>query len=261
MKSISRKARRANGGCLMLPFGGRNQSISHASSATTVSQGAREYTAETITLKSGNNNLFGCGFLIIFGAIWNGIVFTILWNMVSEGEIGADNLLPLLFMVPFVLIGIAVLVALVYVFLSLFNPKPDLTLTPGYLPLGGAARLGWTFRGSPGRIRHFTLTLTGEEKATYRRGTSSVTDTSTFHKTILFETTVPGEMPFGEVQFTIPEFTAPSFDAPNNKITWNITVHGDIRRWPDVKVDFPITVSPLPLAEGLVIQPAEFKEV
>jgi len=237
-----------------------NKSISRRGKIHTMEKHEVIQRGETISLKGASNNLFGCGFLLFFGVIWNGIVFTIMWSMVREDNLGSGNLFPLLFMIPFVLVGLGVIVAILYVGLSLFNPKPDLTLTPGYLPLGGTAMVGWSFRGSPNRIRHLKISLTGEEKATYQRGTNSVTDSSTFLETVLFETDVPGDMPFGEVPVTVPEFTAPSFEASNNKIVWSIKVHGDIRRWPDVKQDFPLTVSPLPPAAGIVRQPAEFWE-
>lgn len=35
-----------------------------------------------------------------------------------------------------------------------------------------------------------------------------------------------------------------SFEADNNKILWNLDVHGDIKKWPDVKESFKITVVP-----------------
>lgn len=216
-------------------------------------------TSETITLKRDRSNLFGCGFLLVFAAIWNGIVGTVFFGMLSEGEFSSGDLFPLLFMIPFVLVGLGVIALLVYMFLALFNPRPELTLTPGAIPLGGTATLGWRFDGNPSRISKLTISVCGEEKATYRRGTSSVTDTSVFAKIVLVETEAPVDMAAGEVQFTIPEFTAPSFEASNNKIIWQIKVHGDIRRWPDISKEFPIQVVPLPGAGG-TRQPAEFRE-
>ena len=35
-----------------------------------------------------------------------------------------------------------------------------------------------------------------------------------------------------------------SFEAENNKILWNLAIHGDIEKWPDVRESFPITVVP-----------------
>jgi hypothetical protein len=36
-----------------------------------------------------------------------------------------------------------------------------------------------------------------------------------------------------------------SFNTPNNKIIWTLHLHGSIPRWPDVDLEFPLTVLPL----------------
>ena len=212
---------------------------------------------ETVTLKADSNNVVGCGYLLLCGRICNGVFIATLSGMLRESS---PPIRSLLFMIPFVLVGIGVTVGVVYFFLGMFNPRPELTLTPGTVPLGGTAELSWFFQGNTARISKLTITLRGDEKATYRRGTSTSTDTSIFEKVVLVETTAPVEIREGRVQFTIPEFTAPSFDAPNNKIVWQVAVHGDIRRWPDVSRDFPVTVVPLPPTSPIEHVPAEFRE-
>ena len=242
-------------------FSGRkraNQSISKRGQAIPRVPMAT-YSPGTVTLKGGRNSLTGFLFMLVFALFWNGIVGGAFWNLLS-GSRSSFDLVPLLILIPFALIGLAMIGGAVYFFLSTFNPRPDITLSPGYLPLGGTSVLGWTFRGNTARIRRLTITLHGEEKATYRRGTSSTTDTSIFEQTVLFETETPGEIMHGELQFTVPEFSAPSFEAPNNKIVWQVKVHGDIRRWPDVREDFPLTVAPLPREAAGERLPAEFRE-
>jgi hypothetical protein len=51
-------------------------------------------------------------------------------------------------------------------------------------------------------------------------------------------------MPYGDVGFAIPDDTMHSFEAQNNKIDWELAVEGEIKRWPDVKSSFEITVLP-----------------
>jgi len=53
-------------------------------------------------------------FLLVFGAIWNGIVYTFVLGAVTEGP-GFMKWFMILFMVPFVLAGIAVILGAVYV--------------------------------------------------------------------------------------------------------------------------------------------------
>ena len=211
----------------------------------------------TVALKGGNNSLIGFFGLLIFAAIWNGVISFAVWDTVGLGE-GSFELFSFLFMIPFVLIGLALIGGTFYFFLTLFNPRPDLKMTPGYLPLGGAVVVSWSFRGNPSRIQKLTIFVQGQEAATYRRGTSTSTDRSVFEKIVAIETTEPADIAAGEATFTMPEFTAPSFNGPNNKITWQVKVHGEIHRWPDVNEEFELIVHPLPLPEGSTHQPAEF---
>jgi hypothetical protein len=233
----------------------RHSSYTLSSAAGAIPVGARE--EGTVSLKGGNNSIIGFVALLIFAAIWNGIISLAVWDSVGLGE-GSFELFSFLFMIPFVLIGVALIGGTCYFFLTLFNPRPDLTMTPGYLPLGGAVVVNWSFRGNASRIQKLTIFVQGQEAATYRRGTSTSTDRSIFEKIVAIETTEPTDIAAGEATFTMPEFTAPSFDGPNNKITWQVKVHGEIPRWPDVNEEFELIVHPLPLPEGSTHQPAEF---
>ncbi|MBL7646161.1 MAG: DUF3592 domain-containing protein [Candidatus Hydrogenedentes bacterium] len=212
----------------------------------------------TIALKGGYNSIGGFVGLLIFALIWNGIISFAVWDTVDIGDGGAFDVVSALFLIPFVLIGIGLIFGVGYFFLTLFNPRPDLKMTPGYLPLGGAVVVSWSFRGNPSRIQKLTIFVQGQEAATYRRGTSTSTDRSVFEKIVAIETVEPAAIAAGEATFTMPEFTAPSFNGPNNKIQWQVKVHGEIHRWPDVNEEFELVVHPLPLPEGSTHQPAEF---
>ena len=88
--------------------------------------------------------------------------------------------------------------------------------------------------------------MRGREQATYRRGTKTHTDTSTFFEMELYRTGNALDVASGEVGFVLPEDTMHSFEAQNNKIVWSLDLHGDIARWPDVKESFEIFVLPAP---------------
>ena len=149
-----------------------------------------------------------------------------------------------LFMLPFVAVGIGLIAFAVYQLLAMFNPRPTLELSAGAIPLGGATELRWSFSGQTSRIGEFTVTLRGTEEATYRRGTNTCTDRNTFYEMELYKTSEASEIASGRVGFIVPQDTMHSFEAENNKVLWNLDIHGDIRRWPDVKESFKITVTP-----------------
>ncbi len=198
-----------------------------------------------VELTPGQKPLATLLFSVFFAFFWNGITWTFVVIMVTDK--GNMPVFPLLFMIPFVLVGLALLGFVIHSLLALFNPRPHLRLNPGALPLGATAELEWTIIGAVDRITKFTLELRGQEVARYQRGTNTVTVTSVFEKIMLFEGAAPGEIRTGRVQIAFPEFTMHTFDAPNNKIQWFIMVKGEVPRWPDIALEFPVTVLPLPL--------------
>jgi hypothetical protein len=182
---------------------------------------------------------------IVVAAIWNGIISIFVVDAVGNWRHGGLALLPTLFLVPFVVIGLGMIGFVFYQFLAMFNPRPTLRLRPASIPLGQAAELQWAFTGRTGLIHRLSVTLRGREEATYRRGTNTVTDKSTFYEMELYSTADWVEMTSGRVGFVMPQDTMHSFRAQNNKIIWEIAVHGTIERWPDVKESFEIEVAPV----------------
>jgi len=181
---------------------------------------------------------------IAVAAFWNGIVSIFVVGTIRDFQRGHSDWFGAVFMIPFVLIGLAIIGYVVYQFLALFNPRPTLRLGPGTIPLGGAAELQWSFSGRTSVISRLKITLQAREEATYRRGTKTHTDKNTFFDLEIIETRQRNEIASGQVGLIIPADTMHSFEARNNKIIWTINVHGDIAKWPDVKESFKITVAP-----------------
>jgi hypothetical protein len=182
--------------------------------------------------------------MLVFCLFWNGIISIFLFAVVQGWMKGDGSIFMTLFMLPFVLIGLGTLAGVVYFILALFNPEPRLKLESGRIAIGESASVDWTIGGNVRRIRKLTLTLEGQEQATYRRGTTTRTDRSLFHREVLLETEDHRDMSFGQVKLTIPQQTMHTWKASNNRIDWALRVHGDIHRWPDVDEEFAITVEP-----------------
>ncbi|MBN1507074.1 MAG: DUF3592 domain-containing protein [Sedimentisphaerales bacterium] len=172
---------------------------------------------------------------ILIAVFWNGIVCVFL---------ATAGWFTLVFLIPFVAIGIGLIGLVVHQFLAMFNPRPALHLSSRTIPLGGSAELRWSFQGQTRRIREFTVTLHGVERATYRKGTSTCTDESTFCEMELYRTSHVAEIATGQIGFVLPQDTMHSFAAENNKIVWSIDLRGEIERWPDVKESYEIEVTP-----------------
>jgi hypothetical protein len=182
--------------------------------------------------------------IVAIAAFWNGITGIFVWQAVQGWQSGAGDGCLTVFLVPFVLVGLVLLLGVPYQLLALFNPRLRLTVSDSSLPVGGTAEVSWSFSGSAGRIRRLKIELVGREAATYRRGTDTRTDTEEFARLPVADTTQRPEIAAGSAVVTVPEDTMHSFEASNNKIRWSLEAAGEIARWPDVGESFTIVVEP-----------------
>lgn len=181
---------------------------------------------------------------LVFAAIWNGITGVFLFNLLESFQEGRPQWFLLLFLIPFVLVGIGAIVLFFYYSLALANPGFRLILSEGSPRLGESVELRWETKGSLSRLEDLKIILEGRESATYRRGTRSVTDHSTFIREVVYETERPSLMTADPITVRIPETSMHSFNGGNNRIEWRLRLEGAVRRWPDVSDTYSFTVRP-----------------
>lgn len=184
----------------------------------------------------------GMLFLCLF---WNGIVGIFVWQIGASFMAGDPEWFLVLFLMPFVVVGVGMIGGVVYYLLALFNPKPSLSVDEGSPRLGDTVNLNWQFLGNAKRLRKVQITLEGRERATYRRGTNSVTDESLFYKASLAELENYEDIVAGQLRFTLPRDLMHTFNSQNNMIQWRLCLQGNIERWPDVSDHYPMTIRPL----------------
>ncbi|HEX8296499.1 MAG TPA: DUF3592 domain-containing protein [Chthoniobacteraceae bacterium] len=172
--------------------------------------------------------------LALFAAAWNAAVWF--------GLMKTDA--PWFFRAIFALVGAGLGLAALYQLLACFNPRAVFTVNRRAIRLGDTLEIDWRLLGNTRRIEQLRIWLRGQEEATYRRGTDTVTDKHAFAELELIKTEDRAEMPAGRARVTIPTGTMHTFLAPNNKVVWSIHLRGKIRRWPDLEEEFPITVLP-----------------
>jgi len=211
--------------------------------------------------KSGNQQLKpastptkNLGLSLFFCIFWNGIVGAFVFFLVRDWMAGHQQWLLLLFLSPFVLIGLLILYGVFHSFLSLFNPRTSLSLSTNILKPGQTVTVRWSFQGNAERIESLKITLQGREEAVYTRGTSTYTDKNVFLTIPIIETKSKSTLKKGSASITIPETAMPSFEAQHNKIIWSIHVQGEIPKWPDIQDEFPISIFPLGQNEIRAIQ-------
>ena len=182
---------------------------------------------------------------LFFALFWNGIVSIFVWQAWKGWEQGNPDWFLTIFLVPFVLVGLASFGFVGHFLLALANPRPRLTLTPGQPRLGDELRLEWGFTGRAGRLANLRIFLEGREEATYQRGTDTITEHEIFATFDLVNTLNDWEIPQGAVELRVPSDSMHSFEGDANKIIWEIKVEGKIDRWPDIGQNFPITIRPI----------------
>ena len=199
-----------------------------------------------VTLRPESSRLASFLVVLFFGTFWNGITSIFVVQTAADFARGNPRWLMMLLLTPFVLIGVLLIVGIFHTFLSLFNPRPEITLSSGDLSLGDEVELRWRFIGSTRSIRNLQIRLKGIEKAVYRRGTSTHTDTHTFADILIVETDDPMRIAEGSEILKLPSDTMHSFTANHNEINWALSVVGSIAFWPDIKDTFPIVIHPAP---------------
>ena len=183
---------------------------------------------------------------ILIGAIvWNGFiggfVYLVFLSDDSRAPLFAKIIIGIL-----ALVGIGLVVGVCNNLLAHFNPRIRLTAQTTTVPLGGELHPTWTVSGRSGMLSKLRVIFEDREEATYRRGTSTSTDSKVFAEITVFETTEREFIPQGAARVVVPATLMHTLEASNNKILWRLRVIGEIPRWPDVDDDYPIHVLPQP---------------
>ena len=182
------------------------------------------------------------------GAVVGLGLFALIWNAVT-GLFFYEPLkklawLSLFFMAPFLIFGIILFGTAIYSFLKLFNPTVELAISEGAVPLGDSFDIAWELKGRVSRIKELVISAVCEEQATYARGTDTKTEKRVFQTIEIIRTSAVSEMQFGTANVKIPLDTMHSHSGDKNKITWKLTVQGDIPFFPNVLEEFEFRVIP-----------------
>ncbi len=188
--------------------------------------------------------------ITFFALFWNGIIGVIAYQVL--GDFGVLGWFAALFLVPFVIAGLILLVASLHAFSRLFAPPMKVRLDPSLLRLG--TRVPFSWRLDAAGLRQFTVRLVAREEATYRQGTNTTTAKSDCHRAIVFQSTGILTLTEGRAEFDLPPpaTAAPAFAAKNNQLVWELVFKGVLPWHPDVHDRFLLPVrgpaQPTPLA-------------
>jgi len=185
----------------------------------------------------------------VFCLIWNGIVLGVGF-FVWRGLFGPGPVqwVPLLFLIPFALVGIF-LVGLFFRQLLITTGVGQTFVEISGHPLFPGEQYDLLV-SQAGRLRMNSLSaiLVCEEAATYRQGTNTRTETRRVFQRELFNRKsfdIQRGLPLEEgCEMEIPVGMMHSFKSENNEINWKIVIAGNVDRWPDFEREFPVIVYP-----------------
>ena len=235
------------GGLMIAGFRRKKAPLAVSSSAGTAGAGGviGESAPGILELRPATGRKTRVVVAILVAVFWNGISsLPIIFFFQEKGQGGPDWFL-LIFGLVFLAIGLFLIGAAVYTFLSLKNPLPLIRIEPGRIEPGRSFRLSWHLKGSISRLDDLRIYLEGMEVARYRRGTTTVTDRNVFFQSLLFESTDRGAFREGKAESALAEESVPSMKADHNEIVWQVIVRGDIRRWPDLNETYLLPVHPV----------------
>ena len=193
---------------------------------------------EHIVILKGTSRAGKAVGITLFTAIWNSVVFVL---FTSDA--------PLFMAVIFGLFGAGMLLASIHAILGIFNPRPEVEITPGDIHPGTSVAMRWRTTGRADRIGQLSVALqclriTTETSGQGKNRSTRTVKTPLFTKELL-QTESQHEITQGTRQFEIPEEQPASEPGKESGIQWQLVFHGNIDRWPDLKQELPFTVYPV----------------
>ncbi len=241
-------------GLLILKGGSTKSSSSSSSGLNSQEPGAVEV-ADWLPVIKTSANLKGPGLILapavsplgklggalFFAVFWNGIVSVFVFQAVDSYRRGSPDIFLTLFLIPFVLIGLAVIALAIYQFFALWGPRPELILNESSFRPGKKVQIRWRLHGNTSKLKQLTFLLSGRQEITYRRGKNTNTEKKIFFEESIFKT--PTGLSAGEFEFVIPD-SMHSFETGSNKVIWELKMQGEIPGAPDLAEDFKIVILP-----------------
>lgn len=181
---------------------------------------------------------------VVFALVWNGIVSVFVYQAWFTVKAGRPEWMLIVFLVPFVVIGLGSLVGVAAEILRLFNPRIEFVSESGSFYLGKPLRLRYRTHGAVHRIARLRVSLHGVEKASYSQGKSQSTAEHEFHGAVLLETSDSREMMQGRLEAELPADAMHSFQSDHAAIEWRLKVEGTVAQWPDIQDELRLHVQP-----------------
>jgi hypothetical protein len=212
-------------------------------------------------IKPSGSRLGATLFLGLFTGVWNTAVGYAFVTELRSFHGGFDwfCLIFLLFLVPFVLTGLVLLLLAFHAIAATFSPRMELRLDPSLLRLGSNVPFRWRFDRMG--FKRLQLQLEAREEDTGGNGKHRHTARPCFHQAALLDLNDPLALVEGRSEFTLPlENVLPTLAGKHRRIVWELVARCTNRRGLVVTEQFPLPVRgpertrPSPANPALAVQ-------
>lgn len=189
--------------------------------------------------------------LVLLGSacvIWNVLVVVSAGYAINNHLEGRPDWVLPVFLIPFVLVGVGMMVYFVYRVLVANGIGPTLIEISDHPLIPGHSYQVFVSQSGRLQLRSFSVRLVCEEEATYRQGTDIRVQRCLVHDQELIRREAleihrgtPFEM---QCELCVPDTAMHSFRANHNEIRWKLLVDGRLRRWAGYQRDFAVIVHP-----------------
>jgi hypothetical protein len=185
---------------------------------------------------------------------WNGAVSVFVVMAVRSFLAGTPDWLMSLFVVPFLGVGVALIVVFARLLRLAAAIGPTLVEISDHPLLPGQGYRLFLSQSGKLKLKSIEISLACEEEAVFRQGTNARTESrEVFHQSLYAGAGAvvrPGEPLEAECDLPVPAEAMHSFRASHNQVQWKLIVRGDIVDWQPFQRSFPIVVRPLPVASA-----------
>ncbi len=178
---------------------------------------------------------------LLFCLFWNGLCSFWYWKVWEMWKIPHTTLwawfLPIvgtIFMIPFALIGGVMILDVFKTFFRLFNPVAKLTFSAKSAKPGDTVEVKWELAGRFERIQCLTLSLFCCKDVEAGTENEIRPAEETLQRIEIEKIRGPLRQRMGLTRVKIPADAIPTGKNSDNRITWEIQLHGKISKWPDI---------------------------
>jgi len=180
---------------------------------------------------------------------WNGVVLLAATLVVRRQWKGEADWTASLVLVPFEVVGVALIVLLVRRMFAATSVGPTIVEISSHPLYPGQEYEIFVAQAGRMQLESFKVTLICAEEATYRQGTNTRSELVCVHEAEILtreQVDVIRDQPFeARCTISIPFSAMHSFQSPHNKISWQIVVEGVSPGWPRFQRGYLIHVHPL----------------